>query len=59
MIFQDKNYILNILFSIEKSSKKGLVIVFSDNQAFFFNGDSLGTRTLDPLIKSQLLYQLS
>ena len=22
-------------------------------------GDSLGTRTLDPLIKSQLLYQLS
>ncbi len=25
----------------------------------FFHGDSLGTRTLDPLIKSQLLYQLS
>ena len=25
----------------------------------FLHGDSLGTRTLDPLIKSQLLYQLS
>ena len=23
------------------------------------NGDSLGIRTLDPLIKSQMLYQLS
>ena len=25
----------------------------------FFNGAPSGTRTLDPLIKSQLLYQLS
>ena len=25
----------------------------------YFNGTPLGTRTLDPLIKSQLLYQLS
>ena len=28
-------------------------------KGFFFNGDSLGIRTLDPLIKSQMLYQLS
>ena len=26
---------------------------------YFSNGTPLGTRTLDPLIKSQLLYQLS
>ena len=28
-------------------------------KGFVFNGDSLGIRTLDPLIKSQMLYQLS
>ncbi len=33
--------------------------VSTETAAVFYNGGSLGIRTLDPLIKSQLLCQLS
>ena len=36
------------------SNKKSLYL-----KAYIFNGVLIGIRTLDPLIKSQLLYQLS
>ena len=42
-----------IPYKIEKSKP------YIEDLPIYFNGTPLGTRTLDPLIKSQLLYQLS
>ena len=44
-------YVLIHLYKIKKDYNKYNLLIL--------NGGLLGTRTLDPLIKSQLLYQLS
>ena len=39
--------------------RDNLAICSSEGKGIQKSGDPVGTRTLDPLIKSQLLYQLS
>ena len=45
--------ILRFLFIIFNNKKTNLLV------SYFLNGDPGGVRTLDPLIKSQMLYRLS
>ena len=48
-----------MLFYINETHTKEKSFDTTVSKLFFSNGTPLGTRTPDPLIKSQLLYQLS